>query len=144
MYRPYFANREVFPDETHGKVMDRALQLEMDLRNRDAIAKVVPTLTQPVDGIAVGFLSADLLERWRQWVVDFMEHAYEWERLRNQARRIAAGDDGHAAHHVTDEFIHGLPESLARLHESVPPKKLTAYQEQAVEGLANAVSEYLK
>ena len=144
MYRPYFANRAVFPDETHGKVMDRALQLEMDRQNREAIAQALPPMSSgPVDGIGVGFITGDLLERWRQWVVGFMDGAYEWERLRNQARRIAAGDDGHAAHRVTDEFISELPESLDRLHESVSAKKVAAYQERAVKNLANTVSEYL-
>jgi hypothetical protein len=144
MYRPYFANRKLFPDETNGKVMDRALQLEMDRLNREAIANVVPALTQPVDGIAVGFLASELLERWRQWVVGFMEHAFEWERLRNQARRIPTLVGMTATpHQLIDEFLNGLPYSLEKLHETVPPDKLAEYQERAVENLTSTVSEYL-
>ncbi|MBM3948424.1 MAG: zinc dependent phospholipase C family protein [SAR202 cluster bacterium] len=143
MYRPYFANRKLFPDETQGKVMDRALQLELDRQNREAIATAAPALSWPVDGVEIGFIGSDLLERWRVWVVGFMQHAYEWERLRNQARRIAAGDDGHAAHRLADDFIRGLPESLARLHEAVPPKEWATYQERTVRSLVETAGEYL-
>jgi len=144
MFRPYFANDELFPDRDQGLVMDRACQLQLDRENRPDVAPLVGVLRRPMKRIGVGFIPPETLVAWQAWTADFLnERAYNWERLRNQARRIARGDDPHPAHDHTDAFIAGLPDSMARLHERVPEGCLVDYQTNAVDILTGTLKDYL-
>ena len=143
MYRPYFANREVFEDEVHGKLMDRALQLEMDRRSIDATMAALPLVSRATDEIDVGFIPPSTISEWREWVMDHIEGHFSWERLSFMAVRIAGGDPEHRVHAMADEFVRGVPESVERLHSYVPPERLAEYRERAVSDLVRYISDYL-
>ena len=143
MYRPYFGNPLVFQNDTQGKVMDRALQLELDRRSQMGVENVAPHLEQVTDPVDVGFINAATLADWHQWVSGFVKREFTWDRLGHMARRIAGGDDAHPAHGLADDFLRAMPASLERLHEHVSPEDLTDFQDSAVEQLADAAGEYL-
>ena len=143
MYRPYFGNPRVFHDGIYGKVMDRALQLELDRRSQPAVESALPLLAEATDGVEVGFISADTLAAWRRWVEEFVSRDFSWERLRFMARRVAAGDEAHPAHTVADEFLRDMPASLERLYGYVKREDLADFQERSTESVAQAVGEYL-
>ena len=143
MYRPWFGNPRVFEDSAYGKVMDRALQMELDRRSHETVVQAVPLLAQATDGVDVGFISGETLAAWRRWVLEFVRRGFSWERLRFMAQRISAGDDAHPAHRVADEFLRDLPDSLDRLYEVVPSDQLADFRERSVDQLARAIGEYL-
>ena len=143
MFRPCFGNLDVFHDDVDGKVMDRALQLELDRLSHKAVKSAVPLLAAATNSVDVGFISSETLNDWQRWVVEFVQRDFTWERLRFMARRIAAGDDSHPAHQVADDFLRAMPSSLERLFEYVPPDDLSRFRERVVETLADTVGDYL-
>ena len=143
IYRPYFGNPQVFQDEVVGKVMDRALQLELDRLSQEGMESATPLLSQAADGIDVGFISKETLAQWRQWVLRFVEREFTWERLRFMARRIAAGDDEHPAHQVADEFLRNMPASLDDLFQYVSRDDLARFRKRSADHLTHAVGDYL-
>lgn len=144
MYRPYFGNRRVFPDRDLGNVLDRALQLELDRRSREAVTAVLPDLRQAEIEVRVGFIPTAVIRSWREFVLERTEPEFTWERLRFMARRIAAGDEEHRAHGLADEFIKEMPNSLERLHRYVGRDEPADFRRRAIESLVVAVGEYVQ
>ena len=143
MYRPYFGNSDVFPDQVYGNVMDRALQLELDRQSIRVTRATLSALAGANEEIEIGFIPAQTIEDWRRWVVDHIEGHFSWERLKFMATRIAAGAPDHPAHGIAEEFVRTLPESIDRLHEDVPRRDFDGYQEQTVEHLVRFLGDYL-
>ena len=143
MYRPYFGNPQVFENDPFGKVMDRALQLEMDRQAWQTLDATLGLVEAAADGIDIGFIHQDTLADWRRWVVAFLAQGFSWDRLRFMARRIANGDEAHPAHRVAEEFIQAMPDSLEELYRVVPQRNLVDFQQQAIDALVGAVGDYL-
>jgi hypothetical protein len=144
MFRPYFGNYQVFEDAALGHVMDRALQLEMDRQCWEAVSSAKALLEAPAEHVDIEFIPPETLTEWGQWIVAFMERGFSWDRLRFMARRIAAGDEAHPAHHIAEEFVQNMPYSLERLHQRVPRKMFEEYREITLESLVKAVEDYLE
>lgn len=143
MYRPFFGTRGVFDDGDVGNVMDRALQLELDRQSWEAAEATRADLEMTVGGLDIGFIPPETLRDWQKWVLGVFDGGFTWERLKFMARRISQGDEAHAVHGLVREFIEALPESLERLYEVVPRRKLVDFQDRAVEELVRTVGDYL-
>lgn len=143
VFRPYFGNREVFDDQACGKVMDRALQLDLDRQSMEAARAALPLLAAAGDPVQVEFIGAEALSRWRRWVTELVSRDFTWERLAFMARRIAAGDDAHPAHGIAAEFVQGMPGSLERLYRRVPQERVRRFMDTAVGNAVSAVGDYL-
>ena len=144
LYRPCFGNVSVFQDEVRGKVLDRALQLELDRLSRAASTAAIPLLAEASDLIVVDFIPAETLSDWRDLVMDIVQREFTWDRLRFMARRIAEGDENHRAHRLAEEFLGDMPRSVERLYDYVKREELIAFRERAVESLVGTVAEYLE
>ncbi len=143
MFRPYFGNPKVFQDDVKGKVMDRALQLELD-RNSLEPPNAAEMLNEiAVAGIEVGFIPSETLNDWRDWVVTSLGRGFTWDRLRFMAGRISGGDEAHPAHALADDFVRAVPKGLANLYDHVPQRSLADYREQTVDALVRAIEGYL-
>jgi len=143
IYRPYFGNPTVFHDEAYGKVMDRALQLELDRQSHGGVEAALPLLAQARNGVDVGFISRQTLGDWHRWVLEFVAREFTWDRLRFMAGRIAAGDVGHPAHRLAGEFLGSMPGSLDDLQRHVSNVDLAGFRERSVVQIAGAVEDYL-
>ncbi len=143
IYRPYFGNPTVFHDDAYGKVMDRALQLELDRISHGGVETGLPLLAQARNGVDVEFISKQTLGDWHRWVLEFLAREFTWDRLRFMARRIAAGDDGHPAHRLAGEFLGSMPGSLDALQRHVSNVDLAGFRERSVEQITGAVGDYL-
>ena len=143
MYRPYFADQSLFEEDALGKVMDRALQLELDRQSWPSVDATLARVEEATDGVDVGFIPPDTLADWRAWVVDLMSRGFTWERLRFMARRVSGGDEDHPAHGLADEFIKAMPGSLDDLFRRVPSRNLAEYRERAVDSSIGVLRGYL-
>ena len=143
MYRPYFGNNRVFLDPVYGKVLDRALQLELDLISRNDSDLVPSLLSQSIETVDVNFIPPETQITWRKWVAEHLNQDFTWERLRHMARRISSGIDNHPAHRIADEFLNAMPESIERMHNYVSHKDLTDFKDRAIDRLANEVEDYV-
>lgn len=145
VFRPYFANTDLFPDSIYGLVMDRACQLQLDRENRPQIKPLLNILTRPICGITISFIPDESIRQWQKWVVEFLnQRAFSWDRLRNQARRIANGQTAHPAYDHANTFIDDLPESLEQLYTRVPAGEFSNYQTDTVDILAGTLRDYLQ
>lgn len=144
MFRPYFGNRDVFDDEVEGKVLDRAVQLDLDRRARPLVIRSLPNVEAATECVDVPFLAADLLNRWRSWVLDFVGRDFSWERLRFMASRVARGVESHPAHEVAADFLNAMPESIDRLYRRVHIEDVSRFKDRAVETVSRSIEGYLR
>ena len=143
VFRPYFGNPGVFGDDATGKVMDRALQLELDRDARETVEATAADLSGATNGVSIDFIPRETMADWHHWVVTSLERGFSWERLRYMAKRIAGGDDDHPAHRIADRFLESMPESLEELHRIVPEDNLESFKERSVDALVRGVGDYL-
>ena len=143
MYRPFFGAGGIFETEQDGAVMDRVMQMHLDciaMREIDGLR----TRLAGFDGsVHMPFIDRGVLVDWREWVTNFLEQGFSWDRLRFMARRISRGDESHAAHRIADEFIRGMPDTLDELHRLIPESTLREFERAAIDEMAARVAEHL-
>lgn len=143
VYRAFFADRGLIQDAMRANMLDRALQLDMDRQVWERASKALAAAEFDPEEVDIGFLDAETLGQWRDWVFNVVDRGFTWDRLRFMARRIAAGDDVRAAERFVDEFIDGMPASLDQVYALVPRTTVDAFRTDAVRHLVAAVGEYL-
>ena len=144
IYRPYFDDHQLFTDRVQANIFDRALQLDMDKAAREELRdleQVRTLLDGSESGVEVQFISPETLGQWRQWVTEFTLWEFTWERLRFASRRMYKDDAG--AMERVEEFLQGMPGSLARLYDKIPGGTIEAYRETVVEESVRFIQEYL-
>lgn len=143
MYRPFFGNRSIFPDNVFGDVMDRAAQLEMDrlaARDMDVLGSY---LKDASGGISIGFIPNDVLSEWRTFMAHYIDQGFSWERLRFLALRISKGNDRAPANGIADVFLEDLIVGLNRLWDSVPYQELVDFRDKSVDVMVGALESYI-
>jgi hypothetical protein len=143
VFRPHFGASRAPDDDAESKVMDRALQLEMDRLAEETVGRAMPALGATAMPRNVELIPAVTLEEYKAFVLELLGQGFNWERLRFMARRIAAGSDDHPANRVADEFLDAMPQSLERIFDRVSRGELARFRERAVDRLAGAIEEYL-
>ena len=143
MFRPCFGNSGLFADEMKGKVLDRALQLDLDRQAHPAVASLLPAIAGASGSVDVKFLPAEALAEWRSWVVEFVGRGFSWDRLNFMARRAAGGGDPQPALKIADDFLGGMPESIEDLYRLVGPGRVARFKADAIEKATTRVEEYL-
>ena len=143
MFRPCFGNSGVFADEMEGKVLDRALQLDLDRQAQPKVAASLPALAGASGSIDVQFMPAEELAQWRDWVVEFVGRGFSWDRLDFMARRAAAGGDPQLFLKIADDFLDGLPGSIEELSRLIGPGRVARFKAGAIEKATTWVEEYL-
>ena len=143
MFRPCFGNSGVFADEMEGKVLDRALQLDLDRQAHPAIAESLPAIAGASGSVDVKFLPAEALAEWRPWVVEFVGRGFSWDRLNFMARRAAAGGDPQPFLKIADDFLGGMPGSIEELYSLIDPGRVERFKAGALETATACVEDYL-
>ena len=147
MYRPYFGQEGVFDDEIQGNLMDRALQLEMDMRAARAgrgIDDVRDYLRGASEGVDVGFIEQDTLLRWQEWLMGVPQSRFTWERLRFMMRRqLPSALDDTAIMDRVDRFIDSLPEGLNEINARIPKEGLELYRQESINEWVRITKEFL-
>lgn len=150
IYRPYFGNRHVFQDKIRGDLMDRALQLEMDRKEQlilGGLHTLHPLIAEAEEGVEVGFIAADTMLQWREWVQGALDSNFTWDRLRFMARRVASRNDDISMTQLNDmveEFLGSVPQGLDRIYEVIPLHCLEAFRERSIGDLIKFARGYLK
>ena len=110
--------------------MDRALQLEMDSHDRPIWGKATPLLDGVEESIAVEFIEPLVLKEWREWVQEYGEREFTWERLHFLARRQYPEGDSRAQE-LVEEFLSSLTNGLNTLHEVVSEHRVAQFRKRA-------------
>lgn len=143
VYRTFFADRNAIPDKMRANMLDRALQLDIDRHVWERVGEALASANFDPEEIHVGFLDAETLSRWRDWVFEVVEGGFTWDRLRFMSRRIASGEDLHGAERSVEEFIKGMPDSLNQIYSLIPRTAVAGFKSDAIDHLVTAVGEYM-
>ena len=143
VYRAFFADNSAVQDTMRANMLDRALQLDMDRQVWEGAGKALAAAEFNPEEVHVGFLDAETLGQWRDWVFNVVDRGFTWDRLRFMSRRIAAGNDVGAAESFVDEFIDGMPASMDQVYALVPRTTVADFRTDALGHLVAAVGEYL-
>ncbi|MBI2936097.1 MAG: zinc dependent phospholipase C family protein [Chloroflexi bacterium] len=144
IYRPYFANQAVYEDQVEAKVLDRALQLELDRQSTPLVKDFGALLANSEQGIDVGFISPSTLEAWRQWVEGMLAREFTWERLRIMAGRRQEPQAHPAAQQAAERFLRSVPHGLDRIFQQLPWGRIEEYKEHAVQEFLRWAKGYLE
>lgn len=134
VYRPYFGDRTLLPNDRQANLWDRAVQLDLDRRAWDEIGDLAwlrDRLARAEEGVEVDFLDPDLLARWRERVTDFARHEFSWERLRFMARRLFGEGDAETLE-LVEAFLGDVPGTMGRIYRLVPRPTVDAFWETAL------------
>jgi hypothetical protein len=143
MYRPYFGNREIFPNGILANIWDRALQLEMDKEDRLVWATVYPHLKTATAGVEIRFISLTDLDKWKDWIAEYALGTFSWDRLKSLARRQAIIDDS-VVHQAVEDFLSDIPNGLRQITSNLGDDDLDSYRERAVHGSIKLIQNFLK
>lgn len=144
VYRPYFGNRDLFPDPMKANVYDRAVQLDMDRRARreaPGMDAIIERLHDSNRYVSVGFIDDETLNSWQAWVAQFCARPFSWERLHFLARRMYK-DSPHVESEV-DDFIADPSANLKRVYNQLPRNRISEFREYAVVESARQIKERL-
>ena len=145
MFRPHFSAANTLADtDVEAQIWDRALQLEMDRRaylEMEGLSQAGDAICNGEEGVAIDFISPEVLAEWRQWVARFMGWDFDWQRLKRALNRMYRDND--AVQDMVDIFLSEMPESLESIYDKVPQEKLDTYRQTAVQQTLSQIKEYL-
>lgn len=145
MYRPFFGNRAVYPDEMLANVVDRALQLDMDRLaqdRREGFRKVTPLLVDANEGVSVAFLDDASLAEFRLRVSEATERPFTWERLVAMARRQYPQQNS-VAQDMAQRFLEDMPNTLEQAYQRVPRQAIQSFRDAIVHEWSKRMRVYL-
>lgn len=142
IFRPFFANPHLFPEQAEGLVLDRALQLNLDQSSLPLVQTLVPLLDKSEAEVEVGFLQRDDLAHWRAIVQEMCTRTFSWERLRNYTRRLFP-DGNPFAQRLAEGFIHDPATWLAYLSAHVAPQEIARFAQECQCAWLQVAKEWL-
>lgn len=128
-----------------GDMLDRALQYELDRRerlDREGMARCQALMDSLEIKGAIGFLDADTLQRWCRFVYRAAGREPNWERFRNFAERFLLSPHKVETEHL-ELFLASLPQLLQQTIDHVGEGRLKAFRQKVVSGSVRAAKEYL-
>ena len=147
IYRLYFQEGWLFEDNIGSTIVDRTLQLQLDLMADRAGQGLYHSCTYLVGasvGVEVEFIPENILLEWQEWLIERSQTMFSWERLRFMVQRQYpdAKQDSDIMKRV-DKFIRSLPNALEQIFMRLPKEKLYSYREQSVQEWVRLAREYL-
>lgn len=144
VYQPYFgaASNEESPAIT--QMLDRALQYELDLREREpsTMEAVRRALEAERATPSLPFLHKDSLARWRDFVVSATQRERSWERFSQYAREFLVAQ-GKVTKDAVDAFLANFAAMRERILSYVPDPELRRFRQESVDRSIAAAREYL-
>lgn len=147
MYRPYLQEGGLFEDSIESTIVDRTLQLQLDLMADRAGQGLYHSRTHLVGaafGVEVEFIPENILLEWQEWLIERSQIMFSWERLKFMVQRQYpdAKEDSDIMKRV-DKFIRSLPDALEQIFMRLPKEKLYSYREQSIQEWVRLAREYL-
>ena len=145
IYRPFFGEHSPLSGGVRANVMDRALQFSLDRQkriDRELMAHVLNEIARSDLALNVEVIDGETLGRWKDIILDVVNHPPDWERFRYIASRHlrAAGIE---SPEQFQEFVQSLPELVDETLRYLGEKRMQEFMEHSREESMRAVKEYL-
>lgn len=145
VYQPYFGTEAAEDSRGLVQVWDRALQYELDLRERDP--QVMATIRQVIQDDptvpGIPFISPEDYGRWRQFIVGATQREPSWERFSQYAQRFLV-TQGKVSEEAVATFLADFATMRQRIVDYVPAPVLARFRQESVERSIAAAQEYLE
>ncbi len=145
VYRPFFGEDSGLADDPMSNVLDRALQFELDRRERSDPRKVQEfqaLLAGSDEGVEIGFVDAATLHQWQEFVTTAVGREPSWDRFPLFAQRFLIAEQKVDAEHL-EVFLASVRSKLEGILDLVGAKQLEAFREKSIADSVQAVREYL-
>ena len=146
IFHPLFGPRSPLGEDPMARVKDRALQYELDRRQRDdreSMDRVHQLLARLPLVKAPPFLGGDSLEAWQGFILQATASQRDWARFSDFAQRYLV-QRGRVGSRELVDFLASLPASVGALMDYVGEENLQAFRERAVACSVEAVRVYLQ
>jgi len=146
IYRPFFGERSPLSGGVRANIMDRALQFSLDRQkriDRELMAHVLNEIARSDLALDIKVIDGETLGRWKEVVLDVVNHPPDWERFRYIASRHlrAAGIE---SPEQFQEFLQSLPDLVDETLRYLGEKRLRKFMKRSREESMRAVKEYLE
>lgn len=145
IYRPFFGKRSPLGGDAMANLLDRLLQFELDRRERlntGSMLRIRAELTEAASSVAVPFIEAANLERWREFVFVAAGRRARWEDFRRFAEKYLIW-----MRQITPEdretFFEYFDARLEHVLNMIPEDRLQAFRRQSIENSVRVAGEYL-
>jgi hypothetical protein len=146
IYRPFFGEHSPLSGDVRANIMDRALQFSLDRReriDRELMAHVLNEIARSDLALNVEVIDGETLGRWKDIILDVVNHPPDWERFRYIASRHlrAAGIE---SPEQFQEFVRSLPDLVDETLRYLGEKRVREFMRRSLEESVGAVKEYLE
>lgn len=142
MYRRFFGKGAPLAADPLVNVLDRALQFELDRRERRTIEDLESALKSiegAYEGVEIGFIDQDLLREWQQVVIKRSGRDLPWDRFRGYVQRVRP----RAGEAEVERVLATVPQLLERVRDHVSDGEVQAFREAAIQRFLDAANRYL-
>ncbi len=146
IYRPFFGPCSPQGGDVRANIMDRAIQFSLDRDkriDRDLMAHVLDAVARADLELEIDFIDGDTLSRWKDVIVDVVDHPPDWERFRYIAGRHLR-EAGIETAEKFEEFLRSLPDLVDETLRYLTEERVNEFMERSLERGVGAVKEYLE
>jgi hypothetical protein len=146
IYRPFFGQRSPLGGDQRANIMDRAIQFSLDRErriDRELMAHVLDAVARSDLALEIDFIDGDTLHRWRELILEVVDHPPDWERFRYIAGRHLR-EAGIETPEQFEEFLRSLPDLVDETLRYLTERRVGEFMDSAVQGSVAAVKEYLE
>lgn len=144
IYCPLFSASSPLRDEPLANIMDRALQYELDRREREdevRVARIRSLLASFPPEMEAGLAAPSSLRQWHSFVMAALERTPRWENFAGYVERFLIPQSKVTPQELS-RFMASLPANLEKILNYVTPQRLKALRERSVSASAAAAREY--
>ncbi len=145
VYRRFFGVNSTLVDDPMANVLDRALQFELDRRERANIEDLEGALEKIkiwCDGVDIGFIDQDTLRQWQDVVVARSSRDLPWDRFKGYVLRVLPPEQREDGQRVA-EVMASVPALLERVMSHVPEEELRGFRQKALDDFLTVARGYL-
>lgn len=142
VYRRFFGKGSALANDPLVNVLDRALQFELDQRERSSIEDLEGALDRIAGayaGVDIGFIDRKLLEQWQVVVIERSGRELPWDRFRGLIERVLPTAD----EAEVDRLLASIPALLERVREHVDEAEIQTFREAAIQAFLDTARRYL-
>ena len=144
VYRPFFGPTSTLGKDPQANLLDRALQREMEERERaDPIARddILSLFQNPLPVDDLGFIDGDTLKRWQGFVYALAKRQFNWDNYDYWLQKVLMPREKLEAEREK-HFLVSLPETRQMALKVVTWQQLDAFKQKAVSSSLSLVEEY--
>jgi len=146
IYRPFFGPASAFANDPLANLLDRALQHELEEKERNDISTledILSLLQGPLTVDDLGFIDVETLKQWQGFIYTLAKRQFKWENFNKWVEKIIMPREKLEAERMK-YFLTDLPEMRQMAVERVTWQRLEAFMQQAVSSSVSLVEEYFQ